>query len=366
MADFVSNDGGRTVSIETALKEPDIVFYNTRRDPFMVYGLYHYRTEDVCRRLPENVAQATSKSVAHLSLETAGARLRFSTDSAYVAIKAIMPYINRFSHMPLTGTTGFDLYIDSDGGSRYYKTFKPDTSISGGYESIIKFDSRKTRQITINFPSYNAVDDLYIGVQENSRIGLGAFYRTKLPIVYYGSSITQGACTSRPGLTYQNIISRKYNIDYMNLGFSGSGRAEPAIVDYMASRKMLAFVSDYDHNAPTVEYLRETHRRMYDTIRAAHPDIPYIMLSRPDFTTHDIEDSAARRDVVIDTYRYARENGDKNVYYIDGEGIFRGPEEDSCTVDGSHPNDLGMMKMAEAIGRVLERALRGNIVFSEE
>ncbi len=366
MADFISNDGGRTVSIETSLKESDIVFYNTKRDPFKVYGLYHYRTENVCRRLPENVAQATSKSVAHLSLETAGARLRFSTDSAYVAIKVIMPYINRFSHMPLTGTTGFDLYIDTDGGSRYYKTFKPEPGIDGGYESIIKFDSRKTRRITINFPSYNAVDDLYIGVQSNAKVGLGAFYRTKLPIVYYGSSITQGACTSRPGLTYENIISRKYDLDYMNLGFSGSGRAEPAIVEYMASLDMLAFVSDYDHNAPTPDYLRETHQRMYEAIRTAHPEIPYIMLSRPDFITQNNDDSIARRDVIIDTYRYARENGDKNVYYIDGEGIFRGPDEDSCTVDGSHPNDLGMMKMADAIGRVLERALRGNRIFSEE
>lgn len=365
MSEYPSNDGGRTVILDTSLDVQDIVFYNTKRDPFKVYGLYKYRTENVCRRLPEDVAKATGKSVEHLSLETAGARIRFSTDSPYIAIKTVMPYISRFSHMPLTGTTGFDLYVDSDGGSHYCKLFKPDANITGGYESVVKFETRKMRSVTINFPSYNAVDDLFIGLQSDSRIGLGEFYRTKRPVVYYGSSITQGACTSRPGLTYQNHISRKYDLDYINLGFSGSARGELPLVNYMASLDMLAFVCDYDHNAPTVDHLKETHQRMYEIIREAHPDIPYIMISRPDFITHNIEDSAARRDVVMDTYRFARAEGDEKVYFIDGEGIFRGPYEDSCTVDGSHPNDIGMMKMAEAIGKMLERSLRNTPVFSE-
>lgn len=365
MAETASNTGDRTVILDTSLKESDIVFYNTRRDPFKVYGLYKYRTESVCRRLPLDIAEATSSSVAHLALETAGGRLRFSTDSSYVAIKAVMPYINRFAHMPMTGTTGFDLYVDTDGGSRFVKSFKPDVSIQGGYESIIKFGSRKMRFITINFPSYNAVDDLYIGLQSDARVGLGEFYRSKLPIVYYGSSITQGACSSRPGLIYQNIITRRLDFDYMNLGFSGSGRAELPLVNYMASLNMLAFVNDYDHNAPSVDYLRETHQRMYDIIRTSHPDIPYIMLSRPDFVTNKPAEAAARRDVIVDTFRYARKNGDNNVYYIDGEGIFRGPDEDCCTVDGTHPNDIGMIKMADAIGRIIERALRGNPLLTE-
>jgi hypothetical protein len=125
----------------------------------------------------------------------------------------------------------------------------------------------------------------------------------------------------------------------------------------MASLKMLAFVSDYDHNAPDAKYLAETHCRLYKIIRASNPQIPYIMLSRPDYDVN-VAESIERRDVIIDTYRYAREQGDKNVYYIDGEGIFRGPDEDLCTVDGSHPTDVGFLKMADAVERILVRALR--------
>ena len=351
------------VSVNTALKESDIVFYNPKCDPFKIYGLYNYRAEKVYKRLPDDVATATSKGVASLAFNTAGGRVRFSTDSEYVAINAVMPHVSHLSHMPLTGSGGFDLYIDGDGGSRYFKNFMPSSDMTAGYESAVHFGSRKMRNITINFPSYNYVNELYIGLQKDAKVGVGEPYLVDLPVVFYGSSITQGACSSRPGLIYENFISRKYNLDYINLGFSGNGRAELPIVNYMATLPMLAFVSDYDHNAPNAEYLRETHFRMYEIIREAHPDIPYIMVSRPDCLNS--ASAYERKAVIVDSFREARARGDKNVYFIDGEGMFRGPFEDCCTVDGCHPNDLGMMKMAEAIGKMLERSLRGNPIFKE-
>ena len=346
----------KTYRLDTSVEEKDVLFYNIKKEPFRIYGLYSPQKNTPYIRLPEQVANATNSGVAQLAWNTAGGRLRFSTDSPYIVIKAEMPKISRFPHMPLTGTSGFDVYLDSDGGSRYLCSKYPEVDAKDGFEGIIRLGSRKMRSFTINFPSYNALNALHVGLAETARVAKGKEYINKKPVVFYGSSITQGGCSSRPGLIYQNMISRRYNLDYTNLGFSGSGRAELPIVKYMASLDMLAFVSDYDHNAPDANYLRETHSRMYDIIRESHPDIPYIMVSRPD--TLMSESFIERRDVIIDTFRRARELGDTNVYYIDGEGLFRGPYEDCCTVDGCHPNDLGMMKMAEGIGRVLERALR--------
>ena len=346
----------KTYKFETSFDNKDVIFYNVKKDPFKIYGLYDYKRQEVYRRLPESVAKATSPGVERLALDTAGGRLRFSTDSPYIIIKVVMPMVCRFPHMPLTGTSGIDVYVDDDGGSHFVKAAKPDLTITDGYEFRVSFKSRKMRCLTVNFPSYNPVDALYIGLSETAKVGRGKEYVNKKPIVFYGSSITQGGCSSRPGLIYQNHISRRYNLDYIDLGFSGSGRAEIPIVSYMASLDMLAFVSDYDHNAPNPEYLRETHSRMYDMIREAHPDIPYIMISKPDFNEggSDVD----RRDVIIDSYRRARELGDNNVYFIDGEGFFRGPFADSCTVDGCHPNDLGFSMMADKIGRTIERAFR--------
>ena len=124
---------------------------------------------------------------------------------------------------------------------------------------------------------------------------------------------------------------------------------------YLASLPMSVFVSDYDHNAPNPAHLQETHCKLYRAIRAAHPEIPYIMVSRFDFDSA-YEESIARRDVIFDTYRYARETGDRNVYYIDGASVFRGPDEDGCTVDGTHPNDHGFALFASALGAELKRA----------
>ena len=345
--------------IETAIGEEDVRFYDVRKPPFDVYGLYNYREEPDFKRLPDEVAKNVNPGVAKLYLNTAGGRVRFCTDSQYVAIKAEMPIMCHMTHMAMIGSAGFDLYVDSPetGMSRFWKPFRPAPNAQGGFESKVKFAERKKRWFTINFPTYSNVRNLYIGLQADAKVGEGMKYRSELPIVYYGSSITQGGCASHPGNIYQNVISRQLNLDYINLGFSGNGKGEDTIVNYMASLPMLAFVCDYDHNAPTAEHLANTHCKLYKAIRAAHPDIPYIMASRTDDISSAYELRMQNRDVVMDTFRYARANGDKNVYYIDGGEIFRGPYEDQCTIDGAHPTDVGFALMADTFGSALRQAL---------
>ena len=288
----------KNLSVETTLLKDGVAFYDVRRAPFRVYGLYDYKNQPIFRRLPEEVAAATSDGVAHLSKHTAGGRVRFATDSDFICIKAKMNSITLLPHMPTSGTAGFDLFIDSPDGaeSRYVRTFMPPWHTKDeGYESRIDLGSKKLRYFTINFPSYSGVDELLVGISEGSTLGEGLPYRSLAPFVYYGSSITQGGCASRSGNIYQNVVCRRTNIDYINLGFSGNGRAEDAIVDYMASLQMSAFISDYDHNSPSREHLSATHYKMYEKIRAAHPDIPYIMLSKCDLDNSTTPISLAAR-----------------------------------------------------------------------
>lgn len=360
---FIEVDANMLVS--TKIKEPDIRFLDVRGKPFDIYGLYNPRGESAFKRLPDDVGTNVNNGVARLYLCPAGGRVRFSSDSAYVAIKAAMPYVGKYDHMPLTNVCGFDLCIDTDAGSRFYRPFRPGWGVSEGFEAVLRFPDRRMRYFTINFPTYSPVSSLYIGLERSAAVGGGLKYRSPLPVVFYGSSITQGACASHPANTYESIVSRRMNLDFINLGFSGNGLAEESIARYMASLDMLAFVSDYDHNAPDAAYLESTHRRLYEIIRGKNPNLPYIMLSRPDYDVN-AEESVARRDVIIDTYHAARTAGDNNVYYIDGQGIFRGPDEDLCTVDGSHPTDVGFMKMADAVERILTRALRRADFSTEE
>lgn len=358
MAEDIVSKFDKNMVVETTLTEPDLRFYDVRQAPFKLYGLYDPCHQKAFLRLPEDVAAATSEAVARLSRQTAGGRVRFSTDSSYVALKAVMPAMCHMDHMAMTGSTGFDLYIDTPVDSRYYRTFRPSVSAKGGFETIIRFSDKKMRNITIHFPTYSPVSDVYIGLQDSAALDEGMPYQPLPPFVIYGSSITQGGCCSRPGLCYSNILSKRLNLDHVNLGFSGSGKAEEVIVQYMSDMKMSAFVCDYDHNAPNPEHLLKTHLHMYEVFREKHPTLPYIMMSQPDFD-RDPGIAATRRDIIQDTFRHARANGDNHIYYIDGEGVFRGPDRDSCTVDGTHPNDIGMMKIADAMECMLRRALRG-------
>lgn len=348
------------MKVETQLTEPDLVLYDIRRDPFDVYGLYRYREEPVFKRLPDEIGQNISRGVAELYLNTTGGRIRFSSDSAYVALRAVYPSMHKMSHMAFTGSVGFDLYVDDPqtGTSRYWRSFRPDVNITDKMETIIRFPSRKMRWFTVNFPAYSQVSSVHIGLQKDAALGHGMPYRDLAPVVYYGNSITQGGCASRPGNVYTNIISRHTNTDFINLGFSGSGCGEALIAEYMAGLKMSAFVSDYDQNAPDVAHLQKTHCALYQAIRAKHPDIPYIMLSMVDIDSGaSYEKNLLRRDVVFETYRFARDNGDRNVYYIDGASIFRAGDADVCTVDGCHPTDYGFVLMAHAIEAELRRSM---------
>jgi lysophospholipase L1-like esterase len=257
-------------------------------------------------------------------------------------------------HCALTGSACFDLYVrDETGKERFVDSFKRKVSNRFGYEAVIRLPYREMREYTINFPTYSSVDSLYVGLDENAKLEAPGKYRVETPVVFYGSSITQGGCASRPGSTYQAVASRRLDFDYVNLGFSGNAKGEQVMADYIAGLPMSVFVCDYDHNAPTVEHLWATHENLYRTVRKAHPDIPVIFMARPLFTPG--EDALARLEVIKATYEKAKAAGE-NVYLIDGPTLMAMAGDDGL-VDGAHPNDLGFASMAKAVGDVLAEIL---------
>ncbi|MDW7656957.1 MAG: SGNH/GDSL hydrolase family protein [Bacillota bacterium] len=358
----------KTLAVEqedaAGIEARDLVWLDARTAPLALYGFYDARAHEAYARIPP----AFARTVEYLGgLDTAGGRLRFATDSAYVAIKATMPSVTRFCHMTLCASSGFDLYLDQDGWSTYHATFYPPVDMTTGYAAIIHFPDKRLRCLTIDFPLYNRVDSLLVGLEGQSLVDQGASYRPGKPIVFYGSSITQGGCASRPGNAYPAMISRKLNMDYLNLGFSGRARAEPDMARYIAQLAMNAFVFDYDYNAPDEAHLMATHDPFYQIIREVQPELPILFVSRPNFDSTpqylDPKPLAAirRRDVVYQTYIKAVQSGDNNIYYIDGLSLFGGEGRDCCTVDATHPNDLGFWRMADVIGQMLRNIFQTSL-----
>lgn len=341
-------DIDKNLKVDTAIDKKDIRFYKAEQ-----LGLFGLMKTERFLRLPEDIAAKTNKGVGGLCRHTAGGRVRFVTDSEYVAISCKMPEVTRFSHMPLTGTSGFDLYVDNV----FQGEFVPPVDMQDGYESIRNFGEGKLHEIMIDFPLYNSVTELYIGLQEGATVKAAPDYAVKTPVVFYGSSITQGGCASRPGNSYQAILSRRLDFDYVNLGFSGSARGEEVMAEYIAGLEMSAFVLDYDYNAPSAEHLENTHARFFDIIRSKQPELPVLIVSKPNFRS-DVANNDKRREVIRATYERAVNAGDKNVWFLDGETLFGECGWDSCTVDGCHPNDLGFWRMAETMLPVIENMLK--------
>jgi len=336
----------KNFEVKTNIGKEDIKFFNAEDAPFKIYGIF--KDDGKFRRLPEAVAKTVNDGVHILHANTAGGRVRFVTDSSYVAIVAKMDGLGKMPHFAFTGSIGFDMYADNF----YIKTFAPTVDITDGFESVIELETNELREITINFPLYSNVKELYIGLQKNSVLKEASPYKNAKPLVYYGSSITQGGCASRPGMSYQAIISRRFDYDYINLGFSGNAKAEDTIIDYIKNLDMSIFIYDYDHNAPTVEHLANTHEKMFKAIREAHPDLPIIMMSRPKFKLTDLEEQ--RLEIIKTTYNNAIASGDKNVYLITGKELTALCGNEG-TVDNCHPTDFGFASMAKAVGDVIEK-----------
>ncbi len=347
----------RNFAIEPTVTKEDIVWHDVKEEAFDIYGLYDPKNTYPFYRLPPEVAAQANSGVHALAYNVAGGRIRFRTDSPYIAVRIVYDSIAQFGHMPRSGTSGIDIYRYEDGTYTYLRTAIPQAGDTEGYERLIyETSSCNDTEYVLNLPLYNSMSALYIGLQKDAHVEHGSSYRDILPVVYYGSSITQGGCASRPGNAYQAYISRRFDVDFVNLGFSGSCRAEPAMSEYIGNLPMSVFVYDYDHNAPSLEYLKETHLRFYLEFRQHQPDTPIIMVSRPNILPEEIPDK--RTAVVRETYDYAVAHGDKNVVFIHGYDLFGDDCRDSCTVDGCHPNDLGFFRMAKVIGNALEPYLK--------
>jgi len=331
----------------------DLAFYDILEAPFQINGLMLPQDKaDKFKRIPTELARQVNEGVLYLHACTAGGRIRFKTNAAKIAIFVKMGLVGKMSHFPLTGSAGFDLYVDNC----YERTFTPPYDLEERYSSIVQLENNREKNVMIHFPLYSEVVSVTIGLEKEAYVAAPDPYGFEKPVVYYGSSITQGGCASRPGNAYQSIISRRLNCDHINLGFSGSAQGEQIMADYIAQLSMEAFVYDYDHNAPTVEHLEKTHQKMFETIRKQNPELPIVMVTRPQLVPN--EDSEARREIIYRTYQAALDAGDTKVWFIDGGQMMRDFADDCATVDNCHPNDLGFWAMAKGIGNVLAEILK--------
>lgn len=325
-------------------------FYDIDDAPFRIYGVY--RDGEKYRRLPPDIASTVNEGVFYLHANTAGGRVRFVTDSKKIAFLAWgnggiftenSSYLNKGS---------LDVYADgvcvgtTRGGNEFPRTYCEDT--------VTVYGERRERMIEVYMPNYGEIHKLYVGIEKGATLSKAPDYKYEKPVLFYGSSITQGGCSSRPALTYESFIERAADMNYINLGFSGRAHGEQTMANYINGLDISVLVMDYDHNARDADDLLNTHEPFYKTVRAACPDLPIIMISMPkyDLTTADYD----RYLVIKRTYDRAVASGDKNVYLIFGKDLLSEVQSEGLC-DGCHPNDVGFLAMANGILPVIYKAM---------
>ena len=326
-------------------------FYPATDEVFGLCGVYHDGFSYT--RMPTKVAESVSASVVALHRNTSGGRIRFFTDSPTVTLAAVSDLVTGMPHFTHIGANGFDLYLDGEPQGSFYAFWRQE---GDAHYLLASKVLAHPGEVEIYFPLYANVIDLKVGLQKGSALlPTEKAYAVEKPVVFYGSSVTQGGCATRAGMSYEAILCRELDLDFVNLGFSGSAKGEAEMAAYIASLDMSVFVMDYDYNAWSVEHLRETHGPFFDVIRAAHPKLPIIMMTAP--ICNGNRDFAERIKVVRATYDRARDMGDENVYFLSGEELLQLSGNEGL-IDNCHPTDLGFWSMAKALLPVMKKALK--------
>jgi lysophospholipase L1-like esterase len=201
---------------------------------------------------------------------------------------------------------------------------------------------------------------LGIGLDPEAQVESPTPFAVAAPVVFYGTSITQGGCASRPGMSYQAILARRLNLDFVNLGFSGNGRGEPELARAVASIPASAYVLDFAQNNTTVESLAQVYDPFIETIRSAHPETPILVIT-PIYAARESWSPDVHLEGMRELIRHVAAKriaaGDQHLEIVEGTDLL-GPSGGDGLVDGVHPNDLGFQWMAEGLAARLSKVLR--------
>lgn len=313
-------------------------------------------------RLPARAEGKVRDAVWHLSRQSAGLCVRFTTDAPQIQATWDLTSANlAMPHMPATGVSGLDLYVKDDRGVwRWLANGRP--AAKTNTQTLVSNVYKQPRDYLLYLPLYNGVSSVEIGLPPDATLSKAESYpegHTK-PIVFYGTSITQGGCASRPGMVHTAIIGRKLNYPVVNLGFSGNGQMEPAVGELMAEIDAAVYVLDCLPNL-NGEQVKERTEPLVKQLRDKHPDKPILLVEDRTYSDAFLNkgkrahNDSNRRELRA-AYERLKSAGVKGLYYLEGESLLG--DDNEGTVDSSHPTDLGFLRQAEAFIEALQPVLK--------
>jgi lysophospholipase L1-like esterase len=315
-------------------------------------------------RLPSSSKSLVREPVWFLGTNSAGLYVEFETEADSIQVRYKVKHALNMPHMPSTGVSGVDLYSFSSTNKRWewaFGQYQFKDTVTYNFNNI---GVNKKNIYRLYLPLYNTVEWLEIGVKKNKQF---KFIKAEnKPIIVYGTSIAHGACATRPGLAWTNILGRSFPNEIINLGFSGNGRLEAPLLDLINNEDAAVFILDC---IPNLAITKDRSEAQLDSLitstiqnlRVKHPKTPIILAEHssaytPGFQNiHTMEEYGRSSKVTRETYQKLKKAGIKNLYFVSAQDF--GLDIES-TVDYAHPNDIGMMKIADAYIKVLKKLIK--------
>ena len=319
-----------------------------------VCGLGWWKEEPKLQRFPDRLKDVMPPKVWSLARAPAGVRLRFRTDSVTLGLLATTGTYRLGPSVPMA-LIGVDVYVDG----RYLGSGLPDA------EAVLKKQwelgtEKKMREVEIYLPTSGAPVVKEITLDSGADLAPAKAYSHEKPVVYYGSSITQGGHASNPGVAFPCLLGRWLDMDFINLGFSGNGLGEPALARAVAEIPAAVYVIDYWANPPP-EVFAKTFPEFIDIIRAKHPETP-IVVTGPYYNPSEIigsrmgEYQLEKRQLIPKLVEERKKAGDKNIHYVDGFELISPDNADGLS-DARHANSYGMFLYARGLEPMLRKVL---------
>ncbi|WP_439183382.1 SGNH/GDSL hydrolase family protein [Carboxylicivirga taeanensis] len=327
---------------------------------FPLYGKVTNETGSRYERLPASLEGQVRDRLFYLGTNSAGLYLRFRSNAKTISASWELTGNVGLNHMAAVGVKGLDLYGYKNGEWRFVNSGKP----TGKKTTATIIDNMKGEmcEYMLYLPLYDGLEALRIGVDSTALIEQPQLASpvSEKPVVFYGTSITQGACASRPGMAATNILSRRLNREVINLGFSGNGQLDYEIADVMAGSEASVFVLDFVPNVTNQQIIDKTEE-FVRRLRVKHPKTPVIIIGsilfpHGQFDQHISAVVNEKNESLAAICKDLKKKGDKYLRYVSPEHLIG--DDGEPTVDGIHLTDLGFSRYAENMYPIIKKYLK--------
>ncbi|MDD2285187.1 MAG: SGNH/GDSL hydrolase family protein [Paludibacter sp.] len=301
---------------------------------------YHRVDTAIYNKMPQKIKSLFTNS--------AGIAIAFTTNSTSIAAKWSVKNGKGLPNVSDINSMGLDLYIKKEGTWRYAGIGRPEGSFSE--KTIVTNMDTLTKECLIYLPTYDEVTSLEIGIDKSSFI-IPSTSPFEGKYVIYGSSITQGASASRPGMAYPARMARATGLNFINLGLSGNGKMEAPVIEMLGDITCDAYIMDCIAN-PSPQEITERAPHAIRYLRKKHPETPIIFIQSIVRETGLFDEKARlvnqqQNEAIEHVFKELQKEQIPYLYLIK-ENYFLGIDHEG-TIDGVHPNDLGFDRMIRVI-----------------